>query len=112
MFVLVPPTSKKTPSDTRRYISAPATVAEGPESMVKIGRLRISVTSITPPSPRMIMRGASMPALRKCATDNSSVAMMEWAGCIPVMPVSYKGGMEYCRMLAFTTADRVRMVRP
>lgn len=38
----------------------------------------------------------------KCATDNSSVAIIEWAGCIPVMPVSYKGGMEYCRMLAFT----------
>lgn len=38
----------------------------------------------------------------KCATDNSTVAVMEWAGCIPVMPVSYKAGMEYCRMLAFT----------
>ena len=38
----------------------------------------------------------------KCATDNSSVAIIEWAGCIPVMPVSYKGGLEYCRMLAFT----------
>jgi predicted DNA binding protein len=38
----------------------------------------------------------------KCATDNSSVAIMEWAGCIPVMPVNYKGGMEYCRMLAFS----------
>jgi predicted DNA binding protein len=38
----------------------------------------------------------------KCAVDNSSVAMIEWAGCIPMMPVSYKGGLEYCRLLAFT----------
>ena len=38
----------------------------------------------------------------KCAVDNSSVAMIERAGCIPVMPVSYKGGLEYCRLLAFT----------
>lgn len=38
----------------------------------------------------------------RCAVDNSSVAVIEWAGCIPVMPVSYRGGLEYCRMLAFT----------
>ncbi len=38
----------------------------------------------------------------RCAVDNSSVAIIEWAGCIPVMPVSYRGGIEYCRMLAFT----------
>ena len=38
----------------------------------------------------------------KCATDNSTMAMIEWAGCIPVMPVSYRGGLEYCRLLAFT----------
>ena len=38
----------------------------------------------------------------RCATDNSTVAMIEWAGCIPVMPVSYHGGIEYCRLLAFT----------
>ncbi len=38
----------------------------------------------------------------RCATDNSTVAMIEWAGCIPVMPVSYRGGQEYCRVLAFT----------
>ena len=38
----------------------------------------------------------------RCATDNSSVAVIEWAGCIPVMPVSYRGGLEYCRVLAFT----------
>ncbi|MDG6989349.1 MAG: helix-turn-helix domain-containing protein [Nitrososphaerota archaeon] len=38
----------------------------------------------------------------KCATDNSTVAKIEWAGCISVMPVSYHGGFEYCRLLAFT----------
>lgn len=38
----------------------------------------------------------------KCATDNSTIAMIEWAECIPVMPVSYRGGLEYCRLLAFT----------
>jgi predicted DNA binding protein len=38
----------------------------------------------------------------KCALDNSSVSIIEWAGCIPVMPVNYKGGLEYCRLLSFT----------
>ena len=38
----------------------------------------------------------------RCATDNSTLAIIEWAGCIPVMPVNYKGGLEYCRLLAFT----------
>lgn len=38
----------------------------------------------------------------RCALDNSTVSVIEWAGCIPVMPVSYKGGLEHCRLLAFT----------
>ncbi len=38
----------------------------------------------------------------RCAVDNSTVAVIEWAGCIPVMPVNYRGGHEYCRVLAFT----------
>ena len=38
----------------------------------------------------------------RCATDNSTVAVIEWAGCVPVMPVNYRGGLEYCRLLAFT----------
>lgn len=44
----------------------------------------------------------------KCATDNSTISLIEWAECIPVMPVSYHGGMERCRVLAFTreTLDR------
>ena len=38
----------------------------------------------------------------RCATDNSTVAIIEWAECIPVMPVTYRGGFEHCRLLAFT----------
>jgi len=38
----------------------------------------------------------------KCFTDNSTVAMIEWAGCVPVMPVNYRGGLDFCRLLAFT----------
>lgn len=38
----------------------------------------------------------------RCATDNSTVALIEWAGCIPVMPLNYRGGQEHCRVLAFT----------
>ncbi len=41
----------------------------------------------------------------RCATDNSTVARIEWAGCIPVMPVSYHGGLEHCRLLAFTKSN-------
>src|SRR2546430_16144332 len=64
MLVLVPPTSKKIPSDTRRCMSAPATLAAGPDSMVRIGRFSTSPRFITPPSPRMIMSGHVMPAAR------------------------------------------------
>ncbi len=38
----------------------------------------------------------------RCATDNSTVALIEWAGCIPVMPLNYRGGEEHFRVLAFT----------
>ena len=94
IFVLVPPTSKNTPSETRRYISAPATVAEGPESIVRMGRFRISTTSITPPSPRMIMRGASMPAFRTLASVMFAVSTI------------------LGRMPALMTAVRVLVVSP
>ena len=63
IFVVVPPTSKYTPLDARRYIRLPMTEAAGPESMVSTGRFFISLISITPPSPRMIIRGTSTPAL-------------------------------------------------
>jgi hypothetical protein len=94
MLVLVPPTSKKIPSETRRYMRAPATLAAGPESMVRMGRLRISATSMRPPSPRMIMRGASMWALRTLRSVMSAVSII------------------FGRMEAFTTAVRVRTVSP
>ena len=82
------------PSDTFRYISAPATLAAGPDSMVTTGRRRISCTSITPPSPRMIISGAAMPASRTLA----SVML-----AVPII---------FGRMLALITAVRVRVVRP
>lgn len=38
----------------------------------------------------------------RCAVGNSTVAIIEGAGCVPVMPVTYRGGEEHCRLLAFT----------
>ena len=75
-------------------MSAPATLAAGPESMVRTGRFCTSPRSITPPSPRMIMSGAVMPAWR-------TAPWVSWA-------VSIILG----RMLALITAVRVRMVSP
>ena len=63
IFVVVPPTSKYTPLEARRYIRLPITEAAGPESIVSTGRFFISLISITPPSPLMIIRGTSTPAL-------------------------------------------------
>ncbi len=40
----------------------------------------------------------------RCATSNSTVALVEWAGCVPVMPVNYRGGLEHFRVLAFSKA--------
>ena len=73
---------------------APATLAAGPESMVMAGRRRISRMSITPPSPRMTISGAWMPASRTLASVMSAVAIM-------------RGRIE-----ALITAVRVRVVRP
>ena len=75
-------------------MSAPATLAAGPDSIVTTGRRRISRTSITPPSPRMIMSGAAMPASRTAASVMSAVAII------------------FGRMLALITAVRVRVVSP
>ena len=94
MLVLVPPTSKKMPSDTRRYMSAPATLAAGPESSVRMGRFCTSPRSMTPPSPRMIISGEVMPAARTLACVRSAVSII------------------LGRMLALMTAVRVRIVRP
>ncbi len=41
----------------------------------------------------------------KCALNNSSIAIIESSNCIPVMPVTYKGGYEFCETLAFSTKD-------
>ncbi|MDG6986103.1 MAG: helix-turn-helix domain-containing protein [Nitrososphaerota archaeon] len=46
----------------------------------------------------------------RCAVDNSTVARIEWAECIPVMPVEYRGGTEYCRFLAFTKETLERAI--
>ena len=64
ILVVVPPTSKYTPLEARKYISDPMTLAAGPDSMVRTGRFFISLISITPPSPRMIISGTSTPASR------------------------------------------------
>ena len=39
-----------------RYIREPMTEAAGPDSMVSTGRFFISVSSMTPPSPLIIIR--------------------------------------------------------
>ena len=82
------------PSETRRCISAPATLAAGPESIVMAGRRRISWMSMTPPSPRMIISGAWMPASRTL--------------CSVIVAVSIILG----RIDALITAVRVRVVSP
>ncbi len=82
------------PSETRRCISAPATDAAGPDSIVIAGRRRISWMSMTPPSPRMIISGARMPASRTLASVMFAVSII------------------FGRMLALITAVRVRVVSP
>ena len=41
----------------------------------------------------------------RCALNNSSVSIIEASNCIPVMPVTYKGGHEFCEVLAFSAKD-------
>ena len=58
---LVPPASKKMPSDTFSYIRAPATPAARPESMVRMGRLRTLLDAHDPAvAARMIIRSDSI----------------------------------------------------
>ena len=54
--------------EARKYINEPITDAAGPESAVSIGLFLISLISITPPSPRIIIRGTDTPA---SLTDDS-----------------------------------------
>ncbi|MEM0117723.1 MAG: helix-turn-helix domain-containing protein [Conexivisphaerales archaeon] len=37
----------------------------------------------------------------KCAMENSSIAIAEASGCIPVMPVTYREGYEYLKVVSF-----------
>ena len=94
MSTLVPPASKKIPSDTFSYISAPATPAARPDSMVRIGRFRTSSMLITPPSQRMIIRSDWIFVSRTAASVMFAVSIIL--------------GIR----LAFTTAVRVRIFRP
>jgi predicted DNA binding protein len=41
----------------------------------------------------------------RCALNNSSVSIIEASNCIPVMPITYKGGNEFCEILAFSSKD-------
>ena len=94
ILVVVPPTSKYTPLEARRYIRLPITEAAGPESMVRTGLFFISLISITPPSPLIIISGTSTPALRTLSSVELAVP-------------SILGRME-----ALMAAVRVRLVSP
>ena len=72
----------------------PITDAAGPESMVSTGRFFISLISITPPSPRMIISGTSTPAARTLASVEFAVLSI------------------FGRMLALIAAVLVRLVSP
>lgn len=42
----------------------------------------------------------------RCAPSNSTAAIVESANCVPIMPVTYKGGSERVRLLAYTKGDQ------
>ncbi len=42
----------------------------------------------------------------KCASSNSSIAIVEASNCIPIMPVTYEGGFEHVKLFAFTKDDQ------
>ncbi|MDG6935052.1 MAG: helix-turn-helix domain-containing protein [Nitrososphaerota archaeon] len=42
----------------------------------------------------------------KCSMSNSSIAIVEASNCIPVMPITYREGFEYVRLLAFDKENR------
>lgn len=41
----------------------------------------------------------------RCALNNSSVSIIEASNCIPVMPITYKGGHESCEVISFNRKD-------
>jgi|GEM_PF-697868 predicted DNA binding protein len=40
-----------------------------------------------------------------CALNNSSVSIIEASNCIPVIPIGYENGYEFCEILAFNGKD-------
>ena len=82
------------PFEARRYINAPITLAAGPDNMVRIGRFFISFISMTPPSPRMIISGTSIPAPRTLRSVEFAVSSI------------------FGRIEALSAAVRVRVVSP
>ena len=38
----------------------------------------------------------------RCALNNSSISIIEASNCVPVMPIRYHGGQEFCELLAFS----------
>ena len=73
MFVDVPPTSRTTASVTPVNRSAPATEADGPEYRVRTGAALNPSRSVAPPSLRMTITGASMPAALTPSATNDAV---------------------------------------
>ena len=72
-FVDVPPTSSTIASVTPVYRSAPATDAAGPEYSVRTGAELNPARSVAPPSLRMTITGAPMPAALTPSATNAAV---------------------------------------
>ena len=70
------------------------TESAGPDNIVNTGRRFISVISITPPSPRMIINGTVTPACRTAFSVDVAVFSI------------------FGKILALITAVRVRRVKP
>src|SRR5829696_7076519 len=80
-LVDVPPTSINTPSIRRRWRSAPATLAAGPDRTVTIGLLRKVLMSVTPPSPFIIRTGATIFSF--LTADSTNFAVLVVLGKMP-----------------------------
>src|SRR4051812_106758 len=75
MLVDVPPTSMTTASVMPVYLSAPATDADGPEYSVRTGAALNPARSVAPPSERITITGAVMPAARTPSATKEAVLM-------------------------------------
>src|SRR6476659_2688899 len=73
MFVDVPPTSITTASVTPVWRRAPATDADGPEYSVRTGAAAKPARSVAPPSLRITITGAAMPAAATPSATNDAV---------------------------------------